>query len=80
MKMKTSEPGDCMNEQKPSNPNSRLQQLVKDLNDNHVTGIGTRAGYFAAVPKLTFGLVSFDLENSVEPNPRVIDDHLHLDL
>lgn len=61
-------------------PKTRIQQLVQELNEQNVTGIGARAGYFSTVPKLKFGLINFSLDHADKPNPRVIEEHLHLDL
>lgn len=63
-----------------SQPKTRIQRLVQELNEQNVTGIGARAGYFSTVPKLKFGLINFSLEHADKPNPRVIEEHLHLDL
>ncbi|MDX1806904.1 MAG: hypothetical protein R3267_07755 [Paenisporosarcina sp.] len=72
---------DCRMPMAESNkPLTKIQQLVNELNEHQVTGIGARAGYFAVVPKLSFGLTTFSFDPNEDCNPRLLEDHLHLDL
>lgn len=56
-----------------------MEQLVQYINAREVTGIRTKAGFFADVPELKFSEVGFTFwDNDI--NPRVENDTLLLDL
>lgn len=58
---------------------SSMEELISLINKGEIRSIGAVKGYFADVPEQRFDKVGFSMFKE-QPNARVIDDVLYLDL